>query len=219
MHILFTILFVIFLSLTGVHPAIAQQISETPLVENNGMVIAWGTLVGMVLAVLFSGIVLGLALAGKTLLKSRPWLDAAVPVLGVIGMGVALYMLYVETTPAHAICGPIGDCNSVQDSPYARIMGWLPVGLAGVIGYLAIFAAWWWGRRRQTGLGAVMPVVLLGFSAFGTLYSIYLTYLEIVVIQAVCLWCITSAIVMTLILIASLPKAAAWLVVSEGDEP
>lgn len=207
------------LSLTTVHPVYSQQITETATTQNNGMLIAWGTLIGMVLALVVTIIILGMAFSGKKILPSLPWLEAAIPVLGLVGLGVALYMLYVEATPANAICGPIGDCNSVQESPYARIMGWLPVGLAGVMGYLAIFAAWWWGKRRKTGWGAMMPVILLGFSAFGTLYSIYLTYLEIFVIQAVCMWCITSAIVMTLILLANLPRAAAWLTFSEEDQP
>lgn len=189
-----------------------------PEVKNDGMVVAWVVLVGMVVAVVAAGIILGMALAGRKILPSPPWLDLAMPVLGIIGMGVALYLLYVEATPAQAICGPLGDCNSVQNSPYAKIMGWLPVGLAGVIGYLAILGAWAWGRRSQSGAGAYMPVVVFGFSAFGTLYSIYLTYLEIFVIHAVCMWCISSAIVMTLILMINLPKAAAWLNASEEDE-
>ncbi len=184
----------------------------------DGMVIAWGLLIGMLVALVFGGTVVGMALQGKSLLRSPAWLDLAFPVLGLIGLGVALYLVYVETTPAQAICGPLGDCNAVQDSPYALIFGWLPVGIAGALGYLAILGAWFWGRRSGTGLGAYVPVALLGMSAFGTLYSVYLTYLEIFVIHAVCMWCITSAVTMTLIFLASLPKAAAWLTAAEESE-
>jgi uncharacterized membrane protein len=186
--------------------------------QNDGMIVAWGVLIGMFVAVVFAAVILGLALQGKQLLPIPAWLDLAFPLLGVIGMGVALYLLYVETTSAQAICGPLGDCNAVQDSPYALIFGVLPVGMAGVLGYLAILGAWFWGKGSSAGLGSYVPVALLGLSAFGTLYSIYLTYLEIFVIHAVCMWCITSAIVMTLLLLASLPKAAAWLAAAEDDE-
>jgi len=196
--------------------AVSVALETEPV--NDGMVVAWVVLVGMAAAVVFAGVVLGLALNGRTLLKPPARLDLLLPVLGLIGMGVALYMLYVEATHAQAICGPLGDCNAVQNSPYAKILGILPVGLAGVGGYLAILGAWAWGRRSQEGLASAMPVVLFGLSAFGTLYSIYLTYLEIFVIHAVCMWCISSAVVMTLILLVSLPKAAAWLVVSEEEQ-
>lgn len=186
--------------------------------QNDGMVVAWVVLVGMVLAVVFAAVVLGAALQSKQLFRTPAWLDLAFPILGVIGMGVALYLLYVESSSAQAICGPVGDCNAVQDSPYAMIFGILPVGLAGVLGYLAILGAWFFGKRSPTGLGAYVPAAMLGFSVFGTLFSVYLTYLEIFVIHAVCMWCITSAIVMTLILLASLPKAAAWLAAADEDE-
>lgn len=188
-------------------------------VKNDGMLIAWGVLIGMIIAVIYAVVVVSMALNGKQILRAPQRLGLSLPILGIIGMGVALYMLYVETTHAQAVCGPLGDCNTVQSSKYALILGWLPVGLAGVIGYLAILGAWVWGRRSQAGLGALMPVVLFAMSAFGTLYSIYLTYLEIFVIDAVCMWCITSAVVMTLVFLISLPQAAAWLAVSEEEEP
>lgn len=187
--------------------------------QNDGILVAWVVLIGMLAAVLIASVVLGLALTGRTIKPLPAWLDVGLPGLSLIGLGVALYLLYVETTPAQAICGPLGDCNTVQDSPYAMILGWLPVGLAGAVGYLAILGSWFWGRRSQSGLGVYMPVILFGLAAFGTLYSIYLTYIEIFVIQAVCLWCITSAIVMTLIMLISLPQAAVWLTAIEEDEP
>jgi uncharacterized membrane protein len=52
-----------------------------------------------------------------------------------------------------------------------------------------------------------MPVVLLGMTVFGVLFSLYLTFLEPFVIKAVCMWCITSAVIMTLLLLLSLKPA------------
>jgi uncharacterized membrane protein len=127
-------------------------------------------------------------------------------------------MTYVEATYTPAVCGPVGDCNAVQNSPYARLFGVLPVGLLGMLGYVGILAAWGWGRLRRDRMAEYMPVVVLGLTAFGTLFSVYLTYLEIFVIHAVCIWCITSAVIITLSMIASLPPAAAWLSLTEEED-
>lgn len=65
-----------------------------------------------------------------------------IPALCLIGMGVAGYMAYVETAQVEAECGPVGDCNTVQQSEYACLFGVLPVGVLGLTGYLAVLLAW-----------------------------------------------------------------------------
>jgi uncharacterized membrane protein len=132
------------------------------------------------------------------------WMDIAIPILSVIGLGVAAYLTYVETQSVEAFCGPVGDCNSVQSSSYAKIWGILPVGLLGAAGYIAILAAWLVGRLRWGWLSTYAPAALFGMALFGTVFSIYLTYLELFVILAVCIWCISSAIIITLQLLFSL---------------
>jgi len=69
-------------------------------------------------------------------------MQAIIPILCLFGLGVAGYLAYVETAQATAICGPIGDCNTVQQSEYARLFGILPIGLLGVIGHLVILVSW-----------------------------------------------------------------------------
>lgn len=126
-----------------------------------------------------------------------------IPVLVLVGLGIAGYMTFVETTPAEAVCGPVGDCNAVQQSEYAYLFGVIPVGALGVGGYLAIGAAWLLaqtGSGRQPSVGAGL---VFGLTLAGALFSIYLTFLEPFVIGATCVWCLNSAIVMTLLLIAA----------------
>ena len=65
-----------------------------------------------------------------------------IPILCLIGFGVAGYLAYVETTQVEAVCGPVGDCNTVQQSEYARLFGILPIGVLGLFGYVAIFISW-----------------------------------------------------------------------------
>jgi len=138
--------------------------------------------------------------------RSGGWL---VPVLCLAGLGVAGYLSYVETAQVRAVCGPVGDCNAVQQSAYARLFGVLPVGILGMAGYLAILPAWLVSRLQNARLAAYASLAMLGMTAFGTLFSIYLTFLEPFVIGATCAWCLTSAVIITALFWFSLPPG--WL--------
>jgi len=139
------------------------------------------------------------------------WRQWATPVLALAGLGVAAYLSFVELTSTDAVCGPVGNCNAVQQSPYARLFGVLPVGLLGAIGYLAILGAWAVGRWAMGRTATWGRVAQAAFVAFGVLFSIYLTFLEPFVIGASCLWCLTSAILMTALLWLSWqPGLEAW---------
>jgi len=128
---------------------------------------------------------------------ARPaWRKWAIPVICVVGLAVAGYLSYVEVTATEAVCGPVGDCNSVQTSKYALILGFLPVGVLGLMGYIALLAAWAlreFGREKASRLASD---ALMLFSAFGILFSIYLTFLEPFVIGATCAWCLASSLLM-----------------------
>jgi uncharacterized membrane protein len=132
----------------------------------------------------------------------RP-LDWAVPLLSIVGLGIASYLAYVETQQVQAVCGPVGDCNAVQQSEYARLFGLLPIGLLGVRGYLAILGAWAIYRLSSGQIGQWAGLALCVVTAGGVLFSIYLTFLEPFVIGATCAWCLSSAVIMTLLLLLS----------------
>ncbi len=132
-----------------------------------------------------------------------------IPLLCLVGIGVAGYLSYVETAQVEAVCGPVGDCNTVQQSKYARLFGMLPIGILGIIGYVLILLAWVGARFGQVRLAAYAHLAMLGLTAFGVLFSIYLTFLEPFVIGATCAWCLTSAIIMTSLLWLSLAPAKA----------
>ena len=159
----------------------------------------------VLLGMLFSLVVTGYPLRVKRG-ESPEWM---VPVLVLIGVGVASYLSYIEITHAEAACGPVGDCNTVNQSKYATLFGVLPVGVLGLMGYgliLALVPA----RMGSEGAGGGR-LWAMGAALFGTLFSIYLTFLEPFVIGATCAWCLSSAVIMTLLLWASAPLAAkAW---------
>ncbi len=130
------------------------------------------------------------------------------PALAVVGTGVAAYLSFVEVTGATAVCGPVGDCNTVQQSEWARLFGVLPIGVLGLAGYVALAAAWsvaTWGAERLRHLAwtAAWAMTLLG-----TAFSAYLTFLEPFVIGATCAWCLTSAVVMALMLAVATGRAS-----------
>jgi len=138
-----------------------------------------------------------------------PWL---VPLLCVLGLGVAAYLSFVEVTGQEAVCGPVGDCNAVQQSGYARLFGVLPIGVMGMIGYAAILLTWGVSRNRTVRVAqrALELQWLMAFVATG--FSLYLTFLEPFVIGATCMWCIGSAVLVGLLLLttsAQLRRSAA----------
>lgn len=199
------------LTLTGLAAETAAQSAE-PVAEvaaqtvNQGFGLAWAAMGLLGLALLYGIIAVVFATLGRELPGLPPGSRVLIPILSVLGLGVALYLTYVETTNVAAVCGPVGDCNAVQASPFATLFGFLPVGLLGALGYVGILAAWFVARSNGT-YGRIAALVVFGMALFGVLFSIYLTYLELFVIKAVCIWCITSAVLMAAILILSVAPA------------
>lgn len=135
--------------------------------------------------------------AEKHLLKhAKTWL---VPLLIVAGLGVASYLSYVEVQQVEAVCGPVGDCNTVQGSEYASLFG-IPIAVLGLVNYITLGILWGvqtyladpWHKRALWAL--------VGLGVAGVAFSTYLTSLELFVIQAVCIWCISSALITALLL-------------------
>ena len=129
--------------------------------------------------------------------RLRGWL---IPTLAFAGLGIALYLAYVEITKVAAVCGPVGECNIVQSSQYAFIFG-IPVAVLGSLFYLGILGLWVLLRLAGTGWSKWAPTMFLGFTVLGVLFSIYLTAMELLVIKAVCAWCLGSAVITTFLLL------------------
>jgi uncharacterized membrane protein len=191
-----------------VAPADPVTAAATAEPLSDGFLLAIFIIVGMVLALGYTAVHLIRARKGEDPILALPadgvWQNYVLPALIFLGLGVAGYLAYVETQAVTAICGPIGNCNAVQTSEYAYLFG-IPIGVLGVIGYLAILATWLWGQWQNDRR---VPLILLAMTGFGVLFSIYLTYLEPFVIGAVCAWCLSSAVIMTLLMLLVLSPAA-----------
>ncbi len=133
-----------------------------------------------------------------------------IPVLSLVGLAASGYMARVKLLNTTAIC-PVGNCSAVQHSKYAELFG-VPVAVFGFLTYVGLLALWLWAAYGRGRTAEAAPMGLFGLSLFGTAFSTYLTFLEPFVIKAVCFWCLTSAVTITLIMLLSarqvLPRAA-----------
>lgn len=193
-----------------------QPADEEP--QSNGFALANGVMVLLGLALVYALVTAVFAGLGRVLPVLPEWTDNLIPALCVIGLGVAGYLTFIEAQNVKAVCGPVGDCNAVQASPYARLFGILPVGVLGLAGYVAIVVAWVVGRFSNGRLAELAPLALFGMALFGVLFSLYLTYLELTVIYAVCIWCLSSAVIQALLLILSVGSAVGVLAGGEAAE-
>jgi uncharacterized membrane protein len=118
-------------------------------------------------------------------------------VLSVLGIGVAAYLTYGKLTNTEVLCLTGGGCGTVEASPYSEVGG-VPVAAIGLIGYLGILAVLIL-EHTAPFFEVNGPLMVFGMSMVGFIYSMYLTYLELGPIGAICSWCVTSAIIMTLV--------------------
>src|SRR5689334_15149105 len=118
-------------------------------------------------------------------------------VLTLIGVGVATYLTFIHYAGIKPLCGRNGGgCEIVQTSEYSKLAG-IPVALIGLIGYVGILASLLLPESENGRLATVgMTVVGFGFSA-------YLTYREVFSIHNLCDWCLSSFVIIFLLMCLS----------------
>ena len=121
--------------------------------------------------------------------------------LAVLGLLDSIYLGWVKFTGAYALCGPIGNCESVNSSQYSEIFG-IPIALLGAGAYAVMIVLLLLENRGQVWAEFV-PMIVFGMSLIGVLYSIYLTYIEVAVLKSICSYCVISAIILVILLLLS----------------
>lgn len=115
-------------------------------------------------------------------------------VLTTIGLGVAAYLTYIHYAGIKPLCGRNGGgCEIVQTSEYSKLAG-VPVALIGLIGYITILGSLL-ARENETSRFATVAFTLIGFG-----FSCYLTYRELFSIHHICEWCVSSAVIVTILM-------------------
>jgi uncharacterized membrane protein len=122
-------------------------------------------------------------------------LRLAAIILALVGLGVASYLTYIHYQGIDPACGLGANCIKVQTSEWSKLAG-VPVALLGLIGYVLILVSLFIPGETGLMMGALIALTGFGFSA-------YLTYRELFSIHAICEWCVTSAVLMTLLAIVT----------------
>jgi uncharacterized membrane protein len=127
------------------------------------------------------------------------WLNRALIALLVVGLLVSIYMTIYKISGNDGMCLGSGDCSTVNASRFSEVNG-IPVAVIGIGGYLAILGVLLL-ENRNSFLKQNGSLLIFGLSLGGFLFTIWLVYVELVLLQAICPFCVTSQVAMTLIFI------------------
>ncbi|HEU4748913.1 MAG TPA: vitamin K epoxide reductase family protein [Gemmatimonadaceae bacterium] len=126
-----------------------------------------------------------------------------VAALALAGIFVGLYLTLYKLGIIGELSCTVGSCETVNTSKWAVFLGF-PVAAWGVFFYVAVFALALVGTLDRFEDAPVISWLLVIWSGFGFLFSAWLTYLELAVIHAICIWCVVSALLVTAIFVLSI---------------
>lgn len=126
-------------------------------------------------------------------------------ILATLGLVDSFYLTWIKLTNNTAICLPgLGNCDVVNNSRFSEI-GRIPIAALGVAAYLCLILLIL-AEKQNLPLAEYYPYGVFGIALSGTIYSGYLTYLEIAIIKAICPFCLLSAILMASLLIIAIVR-------------
>ena len=118
------------------------------------------------------------------------------------GIGLATYLAMYKLGMIGTLACTVGECETVNLSKWATLWG-IPVAVWGVGFYVTLFLVALVGTTERFVSAPWVSHVLLGLTGWGVVFSVWLTYLELFVINAVCMFCVISAILVTVIFLVS----------------
>ena len=131
-------------------------------------------------------------------------LRAIATFVAVLGIGVATYITIADSSGGAPVClAGGGGCETVASSTYSHVFG-VNIAVFGIGGYVLLLAA-------SLLRGDLARMAGFGVSLFGFGYSVYLTYLELFKIEAICQWCVTSATLMTILFCLSAVRMVGYV--------
>ena len=125
-----------------------------------------------------------------------------IAVLSLVGILIALYLTLYKIGIIGSLTCTVGSCETVNTSRWATLLG-LPVAAWGLAAYVALFALAMAGTTERYATSRAVSWLLVAIAGWSVLFSGWLTYLELFVIHAICIWCVTSAVLLVVILVVS----------------
>ncbi len=125
-----------------------------------------------------------------------------VAALALAGIFISIYLTLYKLGLIGELSCSIGSCETVNTSRWSTFLG-LPVAAWGLFFYIDVFVLALAGTMPRLENEPLISIVLAAEAAIGVLFSAWLTYLELAVIDAICIWCVTSAVIVTVIFLVS----------------
>jgi uncharacterized membrane protein len=126
-----------------------------------------------------------------------------VAALALAGIFISLYLTLYKIGVIGELSCSIGSCETVNTSKWSTFLH-LPVALWGLLFYLEVFVVALVGTIPRFENEFILSTLLVAEAAVGVLFSAWLTYLELAVIHAICIWCVTSACIVVAIFLVSI---------------
>jgi uncharacterized membrane protein len=145
--------------------------------------------------------------------QGRLW--AVLTILAVAGLVTSAYLTYSHYADDPTVCAGIGSCEFVQTSKYSEIAG-VPVALMGLAYFIAMICLCGVRLLRGEAVDSWVRPVVFTLTLGSSFFVAYLTYVELFVIDAICVWCVaTASITITCMavvvwIIASAAREEAW---------
>jgi uncharacterized membrane protein len=138
-----------------------------------------------------------------------------IALLALAGAFVALYLTLYKVGVIGELSCSVGECETVNTSRWATFLGF-PVAAWGLATYVVLFAVAVYGNSERAEGSRTVSWALVAIAGWSVLFSAWLTYLELFVIHAICIWCVTSACIMAAVFITSLVDMRGTATASTG---
>ncbi len=176
----------------------------------NGIPTEVAIFLGLIVIASVAGIFLALRQGDE---RGERTLRITAGLLSILGLAIAGYVAYTSVIldQIPQCVGGGSGCSVVEKSQYSHLLG-IHISILGLIGYVLILGA----TVSRTDYGRIGALVL---SLFGFGFSLYLTYLELWEIFAICQWCVASAVTMAMLFAVNSVRAYSYYGLDELDEP
>jgi uncharacterized membrane protein len=118
--------------------------------------------------------------------------------LAVVGVCIALYLTLYKLGVIGVLSCSIGSCETVNTSKWSTLLG-LPIAAWGLGAYVALLLLAMIGSGEAHETSVPIARVIVALAGWSVLFSAWLTYQELFVIHAICIWCVSSALLWVLI--------------------